>query len=131
MKDLRTAPILLIVFLGCALVPAHVASQQYSPAVDQPAWQQPVPQFDNWGDDFSSSGLDETKWERFSFEGGGGKLEVKNGQLQLRSANRTRAGVRSKLAFTGDRFSVEARVAKSGPSCPNPATGPLRSASPH
>ncbi|MFL6227404.1 MAG: hypothetical protein ACJ741_01340 [Pyrinomonadaceae bacterium] len=72
-----------------------------------------TPQIDQWGDSFDGDKLDETKWERFTFEGGGGgKLEVANGQLRLRSANKTRAGVRSKPSFTADRFSVEAVVAK-------------------
>ncbi|HEX8069012.1 MAG TPA: hypothetical protein VF546_03610 [Pyrinomonadaceae bacterium] len=82
--------------------------------------QQPAaPQFDQWGDEFAGDALDETKWERYTFEGGGGgKLEVKDGQLRLRSANKTRAGVRSKPGFTAERFSVEAVVAKVGAQLP-------------
>jgi hypothetical protein len=77
--------------------------------------------FDQWGDEFDGSALDETRWERFTFEGGsGGKLELKDGQLRLRSINRSRSGVRSKQGFTSDRFSVEARVAKVGPQLPEP-----------
>jgi hypothetical protein len=79
-----------------------------------------TPAFDVWGDTVGGDWLDATRWERFTFEGGGGgKLEVKDGQLQLRSANQTRAGVRSKNLFTGDRFSVEAAVAKVGPQIPS------------
>ncbi len=82
---------------------------------------QKTPAFDEWGDTFAGDRLDATRWERFTFEGGGGgKLEVKDGQLQLRSANQTRAGVRSKNLFTGDRFSVEAAVAKVGPQILSP-----------
>lgn len=82
--------------------------------------QQQQPAFDEWGDDFSAPALDETKWERFTFEGGGGgKVEVKDGQLRLRSANKTRAGVRSRTEFSADRFSVEAKVAKVGPQLPD------------
>jgi hypothetical protein len=77
---------------------------------------QKTPAFDEWADTFEGDTLDATKWERFTFEGGGGgKLEVRDGQLRLRSANGTRAGVRSKNLFKGDRFSVEAGVAKVGP----------------
>lgn len=77
---------------------------------------QKTPAFDEWGDTFEGDRLDATRWERFTFEGGGGgKLEVGGGQLRLRSANGTRAGVRSKNVFTSDRFSVEAGVAKVGP----------------
>jgi hypothetical protein len=82
-----------------------------SVAAQQPAQQ---PAFNLWGDEFEGKALDEAKWERFSFEGGGGKLEVKDGQLQLRSMNATRSGVRSRQEFTADRFSVEAVVARVG-----------------
>lgn len=75
----------------------------------------PQAAFNIWGDEFNDKALDESKWERFSFEGGGGgKLELKDGLLHLRSMNKTRNGVRSKQEFTGDRFSVEAAVAKVG-----------------
>ncbi|HEX8180317.1 MAG TPA: hypothetical protein VF525_12295 [Pyrinomonadaceae bacterium] len=72
-----------------------------------------TPQFDTWADDFNGDKLDETKWERFTFEGaGGGKLEVKDGQLRLRSGSKTRAGVRTKPTFSADRFIVEGQVAR-------------------
>jgi hypothetical protein len=99
------------------------AAVSLAPAQQVPAAPQPQPQaaFDQWGDEFAGGALDETKWERFSFEGGsGGKLELKDGQLRLRSMNGTRSGVRSKQSFSGDRFSVEARVAKVGPQLPAP-----------
>ncbi len=99
------------------LFPAGIrTAQQPSPPPAQKA-----AAFDEWGDTFDGGGLDETKWERFTFEGGGGgKVEVRDGQLRLRSANRTRAGVKSKNSFTGDRFSVEADLAKVGPQTPQP-----------
>jgi hypothetical protein len=75
----------------------------------------PQAAFNIWSDEFNDKALDESKWERFSFEGGGGgKVEMKDGRLHLRSMNKTRSGVRSKQEFTGDRFSVEAAVAKVG-----------------
>jgi hypothetical protein len=99
----RHAVLVLIVCLCSTLAFTRTRAQQAGG----------VPQFDQWGDEFNGTALDETKWERFSFEGaGGGKLEVKDGQLHLRSAAKTRAGVRSKPTFTADRFSVEALVAK-------------------
>jgi hypothetical protein len=74
-----------------------------------------TPAFDDWGDDFNAAALDDVKWERFSFEGaGGGKLELKEGELRIRSMNGSRAGVRSKQSFSADRFSVEAKVARVG-----------------
>jgi hypothetical protein len=88
--------------------------QQPSASSSQPNSAQAAA-FNQWGDDFNGNALDESKWERFSFEGGGGaKLELKDGQLRLRSLNKTRAGVRSKQEFAGDRFSVEASVSKVG-----------------
>ncbi|HEX8151380.1 MAG TPA: hypothetical protein VF591_29640 [Pyrinomonadaceae bacterium] len=93
-----------------ALLAATAAAPVARPAR---AAQQQQPAFDDWSDDFAGERLDESKWERFSFQGaGGGKVEVKDGQLRMRSGSETRAGVRSVRSFTGDRFSVEARVAK-------------------
>src|SRR5688500_13328288 len=105
-----------LLLLGLLFSAAFVRAQE--PGA-QPS--QKTPAFDEWGDTFAGDRLDATKWDRFTFEGGGGgKLEVRDGQLQLRSANQTRAGVRSKNLFTGDRFSVEAAVAKVGPQIPSP-----------
>ena len=86
--------------------------------------QQPVtPQVDEWNDDFSGVKLDEAKWERFSFEGGiGGKLEVVDGEVRIRSTARTRSGIRSLKTFSGDRFIAEAQVAKVGPAYPEPGS---------
>lgn len=85
------------------------SSQQSSAAAQQ------QPAFDQWADDFNAPALDETKWERFSFEGaGGGKLELKGGELRIRSMNGSRSGVRSKQSFASDKFSVEAQVARVG-----------------
>ncbi len=82
---------------------------------------QQAPAFDEWGDDFGGPSLDEAKWERFSFEGGaGGKLELKDGELRIRSSNKSRAGVRSKSAFAADAFRIDAAVAKVGPQFPEP-----------
>jgi hypothetical protein len=88
--------------------------QQTSPQQSSTGQQQP-PAFDQWADDFSGASLDEAKWERFSFEGaGGGKLEVKDGELRIRSVNGSRSGVRSRQSFAADKFSVEAKVARVG-----------------
>lgn len=98
------------------LAATRAVSSQSQPAASQAA----TPQVDQWFDEFDGSALDESKWERFTFEGGGGgKVEVSGGQLRIRSANKTRAGVRSKQAFTAERFSVEAVVAKVGPQLPD------------
>lgn len=103
-----------IIFTFWAFAPSRLAQEAKKPtATPAPA---ATPQFDQWSDEFDNNALDETKWERYTFEGGGGgKLEMKDGQLRLRSGNNTRAGVRSKPSFTADRFSVEAIVAKVGP----------------
>lgn len=94
-----------------------VNAQQTQPA------QKSAPQVDEWTDDFSGDKLDENKWEKFTFEGGGGgKLEVKDGQARIRSAAKTRAGIRSKQEFSGDRWIVEAQVAKVGEAYPDPGS---------
>jgi hypothetical protein len=88
-------------------------ARQSSSPQQQPS--PPQPAFDQWADDFNAAALDETKWERFSFEGaGGGKLELKGGELRIRSMNGSRSGVRSKQSFASDKFSVEAQVARVG-----------------
>jgi hypothetical protein len=102
---LTAALLVLVLVLASAATGARTAPQT---PPQQPA-------FDEWSDSFDGGVLNETKWERFSFEGaGGGKLEVKGGELRLRSLNGSRAGVRSRQTFTGDRFSVEAKVARVG-----------------
>jgi hypothetical protein len=117
--------------LPAALAAALLAAAASAPASGQAAAQRPAPAaqsapaqqpaFDQWSADFKGDQLDETKWERFSFQGaGGGKLEVKGGQLRLRSGNETRAGVRSRQSFTADTFRVDARLAKVGPQLPIP-----------
>ena len=110
MKSPAAVTAALFVTMLYAPAPA-VAQAQPQPTPAKGQAQQPA--FDEWGDDFNGEALDETKWERFSFEGvGGGRVEVKDGEVRIRSANQTRSGIRSKETFKGDRFSVEARVAK-------------------
>jgi hypothetical protein len=114
--------IVILIIILCALPETNVGAQQPTGGGAQ-ATKPQTPQADEWVADFKGSALDEKKWERFSFEGGGGgKVEVKDGELRLRSANRTRAGVQSKQSFTGDRFIVEAKLAKVGPSLPDPGS---------
>ena len=106
----------------CALLAPRAAAPApcQGAAADRPAQTGAAPQVEQWGDEFEGGALDESKWERFTFEGGGGgKLEVAGGQLRLRGANKTRAGVRSKPTFSAERFSVEAVVAKAGPQLPD------------
>lgn len=87
------------------------AAQQPAPAPSTPA-QPAQPPVETWSDDFDGDRLDEGKWELYTFEGGGGKAEVKGQQLRLRGAVDSRAGVRSKTTFSGDRFFVEAALVK-------------------
>ena len=97
--------------LACLLLAAALCPQ--------PSARQQSPAFEEWADDFAGAALDETKWERYSFEGGGGgKLEVRDGQVRIRSAADARAGIRSRRQFSSERFSVEARLAKVGPQFP-------------
>jgi len=112
MKNLIVSGCLVALFsIGAAFT---TFSQEKKPAPN-------TSQFEEWSDDFAGDKLDEKKWEKYTFEGGsGGKLEVKNGEVQIRSGSKTRAGIRSKNSFTGDRFVVEARTAKVGAAYPIP-----------
>lgn len=107
--------------LAFALFALNVSAGARQQPSQQQAQQTAQQAYDQWEDDFNGASLDESKWERFSFEGaGGGKVEVKGGAVHIRSLNGSRAGVRSKQDFTGDRFSVEAKVAGVGPQVLNP-----------
>ena len=82
-----------------------------------------APKFTEWSDDFSGDKLDEKKWEKFTFEGGsGGKFEIKDGEIRMRSTAKTRAGVRSVETFTGDKFIAEAHLARVGDAYPDPGS---------
>ena len=106
-------PRLILLFSVSLLFVPWLAARAQQPSA--PA----KPQFDEWTDDFTGDKLDESKWEKFTFEGGsGGKIEVAGGEVQIRSAAKTRAGVRTRNAFTGDRVIAEAHVAKVGPGHP-------------
>ena len=96
----------------------QVRAQETKPS---PAATQNKAQFEEWSDDFTGDRLAEKNWEKFTFEGGsGGKLEVKDGEVRIRSGNNTRAGIRSVKTFTGDRFIAEAHIAKVGAGFPEP-----------
>jgi hypothetical protein len=117
-KKSALATIWIIVLTAAFAV--NLPAQTPTPA---PQPQRNAPQFEEWSDDFSGGKLDETKWEKFSFEGGGGgKLEVRDGEVQIRSVNKTRAGIRSVKTFSGDRFIAEAQVAKVGAAYPEPGS---------
>ena len=111
-KGEKMLRIILLISVSLLLAPWHTASAQQQTT-------QSKPQFDEWSDEFSGDKLDEGKWEKFTFEGAsGGKLDVKDGEVQIRSAAKTRAGVRTKAAFSGDRVIAEAHVANVGPGYP-------------
>jgi hypothetical protein len=96
---------------------ANASAQETTATPTSTPQQQPAapPALEEWGDTFDGNKLDETKWERFTFQGGsGGKVELKDGQLRMRGADETRAGVRSLQDFTGERFIVEATITKVG-----------------
>ena len=113
--------------LGFALVGARLAAARPStrceaqnpPAPAQPPAAQSA--VSEWGDDFEGAALDATKWETYTFEGGGGgKVEVKDKQLRMRGMGDSRSGIRSRQSFRGDRFYVEATLAKVGTRTPQP-----------
>ena len=122
----RSFLITLISCLGASVALAQQPAQSPTPSSAAPQQGAPAaaaapPAVDEWGDDFNGKELDLTKWERFTFEGGsGGKFELKDGQLRMRSVSGTRAGVRSKPTFNSDRFIVEATIAHVGAELPQP-----------
>ncbi|MFL6208576.1 MAG: hypothetical protein ACJ74W_06970 [Pyrinomonadaceae bacterium] len=93
------------------------------PAPAQAAKPQATPAVDEWGDTFDGPELDQSKWERFTFEGGnGGTFKVEKGELRMRGVSGARSGVRSKQAFTGDHFIINATLAKVGSALPEPGS---------
>jgi hypothetical protein len=110
MPGISRAIFILIVF--CAPVVAiHGQQPQSSPASP--------PAVEEWKDDFEGKALDADKWERFTMEGGG-KVDVNDGQLHMRGMGNSRAGVRSNPTFSGDRFIVEATIARVAAGLPEP-----------
>src|SRR5215212_2406939 len=100
---------------------AAILSACLTAAGRQPApAQEAQPAVEEWKDDFDGDRLDETKWERYTFEGGGGKAEVKDKQLRMRGGEGSRSGVRSRQLFSGERFFVQAALAKVGERAPQP-----------
>ena len=114
----------LTTFVVALLAPiVQAAAQQPAPSAAQtsPATQ---PEIVNWVDEFDGERLDETKWELYTFQGGGGgKVEVKDKLLKMRGAGGSRSGVRSRQTFSGDRFLVEATLAKVGVRTPEQGEG--------
>lgn len=96
------------------------AAGQQQPAPAQGAQGAAQPAIEEWKDDFDSERLDETKWERYTFEGGGGKAEVKEKQLRTRGSEDSRSGVRSRKSFSGERFFVQAQLTKVSERAPQP-----------
>lgn len=96
--------------------------QQPAPTQGAPgaATQGAQPAIEEWKDDFDSERLDETKWERYTFEGGGGKAEIKEKQLRTRGSEDSRSGVRSRKTFSGERFFVQAQLTKVSQRAPQP-----------
>jgi hypothetical protein len=119
----RPRAIFLTTLLACVAAASSHARSQGQP---QPQQQQP-PAVEEWTDEFDGERLDESKWEPFSFQGaGGGKVEVREGELRLRGPHGSRFGVRSRRTFTADRFIVEAAVTKTTPPLPAPGSPPER-----
>ena len=115
----KTSQVFALGLTVLAIVTAAAAQQTQTPAATQAPASQPA--IDEWGDDFDGDTLDETKWEPFTFEGGGvSKIVVKDKQLKMRGAEGSRSGIRSKQTFHGERFYVEAALLKVGPRAPQP-----------
>ena len=110
---------LFLISLVLGLAAAATLAQEQTGS--SPSQSSKPPAVEEWGDDFNGKELDQTKWERFSFEGGnGGKFKVEEGQLRMRGVSGARSGVRSTNTFTGDRFVINAVLAKVGAGLPEP-----------
>lgn len=113
-------------FLLMAMVVAAVVATEARQASSQNQSQPPAqsasaqPTIEEWRDDFDAGKLDEAKWELYTFDGGGGKVEVKDKLLKMHGAGNSRSGVRSKQMFSAERFYVEAALAKVGPRASQP-----------
>ncbi|HEY9231920.1 MAG TPA: hypothetical protein VIS78_07225, partial [Blastocatellia bacterium] len=93
----KSRPFILSLLIICLTLVAVFAQQ--------PSQKPQAMAADEWVDNFDGEALDQSKWERFSFEGGsGGKLKVENGELRMRGMSGSRSGVRSKTTWTSDRF---------------------------
>ena len=108
-----------IALIICVAALVSVGQQQNNPL---PAQSPKPPAPENvleWGDNFDGKELDQTKWERFTFEGGnGGTFKVEDGELRMRGVSGARSGVRSKQTFKGDHFVINATLAKVGAALP-------------
>ncbi|HVF90050.1 MAG TPA: hypothetical protein VNH22_08275 [Blastocatellia bacterium] len=102
---IRVCLVSALIFSSAALA----GRQQPQPAPSAPQGQ---PAVDEWIDNFDGEALDESRWERFTFEGGSGKSRVEEGELRQRGMSGSRSGVRSKATFVSDRFIVEATLAR-------------------
>lgn len=117
MRSRQTFSVRVVAAVAAILAASLSASGRQQPAPAQGT----QPAIEEWRDDFDGERLDETKWERYTFEGGGGKAEVKEKQLRLRGGSGdSRSGVRSRQSFGGERFFVQAQVTKVGERAPQP-----------
>lgn len=101
--------VLLIAPLAAIFCAATIGTAQQSAA---PQNQSAAPALQQWGDTFDGSTLDSSKWDKFAIEGSAAQAKVESGQLKLRVENSSRAGIRSKQRFDGERFLVDATIDK-------------------
>ncbi len=93
-----------------------------SPPQAPPSGQSPQqPAFTEWIGDFAGAALDPAKWEPYSFGGGAAaNIKVADGEVHLQAAGESRSGIRTRKQFQGDRFIVEAQLARVAPGIPRP-----------
>jgi hypothetical protein len=108
-----TAPIAVLLLV----MPYFSTGQQQqgsSPTPPPPSAAQ-QPQFNEWNATFEGDSLNGEQWEKYSFEGEPGvSVKVEKGELRLHGQNNSRTGVRTKITFSGDRFIVDAKLARVG-----------------
>lgn len=84
-----------------------IAAQEPAPKTAAPA----PPALAEVKDEFDGDALDAKKWEQYSLNGVG-KVKIEKGKLMTSGANDSRAGIRTAATFSGERFLVNAKIAK-------------------
>ena len=105
MKFLKIIFSLTVIFGGTIWCAAQQPQTSPTPAA------QKTPALTEFKDEFDGAELDAKKWEQYSLEGGG-KIKIEKGKLQTSGAGGSRFGIRSAQTFSGDKFAVNAQLAK-------------------
>lgn len=104
MKSLKLMIGLILLTAGAMLCAAQQPTDSSKPAPNAPALVE-------FKEEFDGAVLDAKKWEQYSLSGAG-KIKLEKGKLLTSGANDSRTGVRTVQPLTGERFLVNAKIAK-------------------